>query len=74
MNVGMLWLDSDTKRPFDEKVQRAIDYYRQKYGRLPEVCMVNPNMVSEEKKVGRVEVQHLKTVLPHHFWLGMKPS
>jgi hypothetical protein len=74
MNVGMLWLDNDAKRPFDEKVERATEYYEQKYGRLPELCLVNPGMLAQKKQVGRVEVQPLRTVLLHHFWLGMKSS
>ena len=72
MNVGMLWLDNDTKRPFDEKVQRAVEYYQQKYGHNPEICHVNPQMIEKSKKVGKVEVEPLNSVLPHHFWLGMK--
>ncbi len=71
MNVGMLWLDDDKQRPLEEKVTRAADYYREKYGRLPELCLVNPKMLAEEKEVGRVQVQPKNTVLPHHFWLGM---
>lgn len=74
MNVGMLWLDADVKRPFDEKVERASDYYKQKYGRLPEICHVNPKMLENTKKVGKVLVEPLQSVLPHHFWLGMKGS
>ncbi|GJM39844.1 MAG: hypothetical protein DHS20C20_01260 [Ardenticatenaceae bacterium] len=73
MNVGMLWLDDDRSRSFDEKVNRAVDYYQEKYGRMPELCLVNKTMLSEEKKVGKVSVQPKKAVLPHHFWLGMKP-
>lgn len=72
MNVGMLWLDDDKRRPFEEKVIRAADYYQEKYGCLPEVCLVNVKMLAAEKKVGQIEVQPVKTVLPHHFWLGMK--
>jgi hypothetical protein len=73
MNVGMLWLDDDRRRSFEEKVKRAADYYREKYGRFPELCLVNTGMLPEEKiKVGRIEVQPAKMVLPHHFWLGMK--
>lgn len=74
MNVGMLWLDDDRKRPLEEKVQRAADYYREKYGRLPELCLVNSGMLAEKKKVGEIDVQPLNTVLVHHFWLGMKAS
>ena len=72
MNVGMLWLDADKGRSFEEKVQRAADYYREKYGRQPELCLVNTKMLGDEKEVGKIEVKPIKTVLPHHFWLGMK--
>lgn len=72
MNVGMLWLDDDKQRSFEEKVQRAAAYYQSKYGRSPEVCLVNSKMLTTEKTVGQIEVHPVKTVLLHHFWLGMK--
>ena len=71
MKVGMMWLDNDKTRSLDDKVQRAVDYYRDKYGRFPEVCLVNAKVLVEEKKIGRVKVQPGKTVLPGHLWLGM---
>lgn len=72
MKAGMLWLDADARRTFDEKVQRAVDYYRQKYGSSPDLCLVNTATFSEEeKKVGTVMVQRTRTVLPHHFWVGV---
>ena len=72
MNVGMLWLDDNKQRSFEEKVKRAAEYYREKYGSSPELCLVNSQMLSDSKKVGRIEVKPVKTVLLHHFWLGMK--
>lgn len=72
MDVGMLWLDNDRQRSFDEKVSRAAAYYLEKYGRSPDLCLVNAQSLSEEKKVGLIEVQPTRTVLLHHFWLGMK--
>jgi hypothetical protein len=72
MNVGMLWLDADQLRPFDEKVKRAADYYENKYGRLPELCYVNTKMLAEDKTVDLIEVKPIKSVQQHHFWLGMK--
>ena len=75
MDIGMLWLDDDKQRPFEEKMKRASDYYREKYGRFPELCFVNTSMLAEEKKkVGRIEVQPTKNILPNHFWLGMKTN
>jgi len=72
MNIGMLWLDDDRKRSFDEKVRRAADHYRDKYGRSPELCFVSSKMGITEKRVDRVEVKAVSTVIPYHFWLGMK--
>ncbi len=71
MNVGMLWLDADKNRTFEEKVSRAADYYRDKYGRFPELCLVNGKHLAESKKVGRVRVESARSVLPDHFWMGM---
>ena len=74
MNVGMLWLDDDAKRPLEEKVTRAVEYYEQKYGQLPELCLVNPAMLTQKREMGPIEIRPLRTVLLHHFWLGMKTS
>ncbi len=71
MKIGMLWLDTDQKRSFDDKVKRAVEYYEDKYGRLPDLCLVNKASLNDEKKVGHVIVQPVKSVQPGHFWLGM---
>jgi hypothetical protein len=75
MKTGMLWLDADARRTLDEKVQRAVEYYRQKYGAIPDLCLVNTaTFAEEEKSVGPVKVQRTRTVLPHHFWVGLSTS
>ena len=74
MEIGMLWLDADRSRSFEDKVKRAVEYYKEKYGRFPELCFVNDIMVEDEKKVGRVRVVRQKTIMPDHFWLGMNNS
>lgn len=72
MKVGMLWLDADGKSSFEEKVLRAAAYYEDKYGRAPDLCLVNSATFNEEElTVGKVRVQRTKTVLPHHFWVGL---
>ena len=74
MNIGMLWLDADKSRSFEEKVARAFDYYKDKYGRLPELCVVNTTMSQEKQEIGRVQIVPQKTIMPNHFWLGMENS
>lgn len=72
MKVGMLWLDADGKASLEEKVLRAVAYYEDKYGRAPDLCLVNTaTFAEEERTVGKVKVQRTKTVLPNHFWVGL---
>lgn len=72
MDIGMLWFD-DSSRSFAEKVRRAADYYQEKYGRQPTLCLVNPDTwdESESKKLS-VELRQARLVLPNHFWIGVE--
>ena len=47
MNVGMLWFDNDPRTALMVKVERAADYYRHKYGQVPDLCLVHPSMLAE---------------------------
>ena len=70
---GLLWFDDDPKRITTDKVARAVQRYEQKYGHAPDVCYVHPRQMQErELSVGTVKVIQAKTVLPHHFWLGVE--
>ncbi len=71
MNVGMLWFDDDASRTLEEKVSRAADFYRHKYGRPPTLCLINPQAANGRKNVAAVELRTAQNVLPHHFWVGM---
>ena len=46
MNNGMLWFDNDPSSTFSAKVVRAADYFWKKYGRIPDLCLVHPSMLS----------------------------
>ncbi len=74
MDVGMLWLDDDKRMTLDDKIRRAADYYRQKYGQSPNLCLVNKAALENEKQVGPIEVKPVGHVLPHHFWVGVKAN
>jgi hypothetical protein len=72
IEIGMLWYDDDKKRTLEEKVRRAADYYRSKFGRAPTICLVNPRMINGgPKRVARVELRTAPNVLLHHFWVGI---
>ena len=77
MDTGMLWFDNDPKKSLDIKVQQAADYYQHKYGRSPDICLVNPaslakiNPQPETLKAGRVLIRPFRSVLPGHLWIGV---
>lgn len=72
MNVGMLWLDDDKHTTLEEKIERAAEYYQNKYGQSPDFCLVNQSMLEEEKKLGQIQVRPVQNVLRNHFWVGIQ--
>ena len=72
MDIGMLWYDDDSKRPFGEKVARAVDYYKAKYGSVPTVCFVNPAALKDAPdSAAGVQIRSARNVMADHFWLGV---
>jgi hypothetical protein len=73
MHTGMLWFDNDPRTPLAAKIQKAAEYYRQKYGRQPDLCLVNPTMLQNEKiNEERITVRPYRPVLPGHLWIGVE--
>jgi hypothetical protein len=68
--IGMLWL-GESRLSLEENVQKAADYYIQKYGRRPAWCFANPKEVAGETRVGGMTVKPMVTILPRHLWLGV---
>jgi hypothetical protein len=73
MNAGMLWFDNDPKTALTAKIEKAVDYYRHKYGRDPNLCLIHPSMVKKEKpEIGKITVRPYRPVLPGHLWIGVE--
>jgi len=78
MKVGMLWFDDDKKTALTAKVARAADYYRQKYGLNPDLCLVHPSMLNpagagrKEEQAGKVALRPNRSILPGHLWIGVE--
>jgi predicted transcriptional regulator len=71
----MLWFDNDPRTELTAKVSRAADYYRQKYGLVPDLCIVHPSMLAERTDLvkgnaGKVTVRSNRAILPGHLWIG----
>jgi hypothetical protein len=73
MNAGMLWFDNDPKTALAAKIERAMDYYRHKYGRDPNLCLIHPSMMEKDNlETGKVTVRPYRPVLPGHLWIGVE--
>ena len=71
MDIGMLWYD-DGKRPLAEKVTRAVEHYKAKYGAVPTVCFVNPKTLTDgPENAAGVQLRKSHNVLVDHFWIGV---
>lgn len=77
MKEGLLWYDDAPGRDLAEKVERAARRYQRKFGMAPDVCYVHPSALGDngntkERKVGKIRVSPLPSVLRHHFWIGQE--
>jgi hypothetical protein len=73
----MLWFDN-SQVSLAEKIQKAVEYYVKKYGRMPDLCLVHPSLVENQESLDglKVTVRPYRPVLPGHIWIGIedKPS
>jgi len=48
-----------------------VEYYAQKFGRSPTLCLVNPAMLQkDDRPVAGIQVRGARTVMPNHFFIG----
>lgn len=72
MNLGMLWYDPDPKAELPAKIARAIIYYSNKYGAVPNTCNVNPETKGTDTKVAGIKVVEDAQIDTNHLWIGVK--
>ena len=74
MHTGMLWFDNDPKTTLSVKIQKAMEYYSKKFGRIPDICLVNPTMlnISQQLELGKLTIRPYKPVMPGHLWIGVE--
>jgi hypothetical protein len=78
MNTGMMWFDNDPKLSLVQKVIKAADYFRKKYGQVPTFCVVHPtampadgaSLAPLQLQVDVVTVKTARYILPGHLWIG----
>ena len=73
MHTGMLWFDNSNAL-LSVKIQKAVDYYHKKYGRIPDLVLVHPSMLEKNAPIefGKLTVRPYRPVLPGHIWVGIE--
>jgi hypothetical protein len=73
MHIGMLWFDNTPNVPLIARIEKAVDYYRKKYHREPNLCLIHPGTEDVEKTVlGQMTIRAYQPVLPGHLWIGIE--
>jgi hypothetical protein len=75
MHVGMLWFDNAPDMALKTKIMKAVEYYRRKYHREPNLCLIHPSMMGGKPALSEVEgmtVRPYRPVLPGHLWIGIE--
>ncbi|MCC7116983.1 MAG: hypothetical protein IT310_00540 [Anaerolineales bacterium] len=75
MHVGILWFDNDAHTMLSVKIQKALDYYKKKFGRTPDLCLVHPSMLEQgqsQVELGRLIIRAYRSILSGHFWIGIE--
>jgi hypothetical protein len=69
----MLWFDNTPNVPLKNRIEKAVDYYRKKYHKEPNLCLIHPAMAEAEKtEFDRMTIRPYRPVLPGHFWIGIE--
>lgn len=75
MHTGMLWFDNDPATTLSVKIQKAMDYYSKKFGRIPDLCLVHPSMMDKDQRqleLGKLIIRSYRPVTPGHLWIGIE--
>ncbi len=79
---GLLWFDGDPDRPLAAKIAEATERYRQRFGAIPNLCLVHPDELPAASERGQqttetpagIRIKASKTILPHHLLVGIAAS
>jgi hypothetical protein len=78
MHTGMLWFDN-SQAALAVKIQKAVEYYKKKYGRVPDLVLVHPSMLEANQRSAelpadamKIIVRPYRPILPGHIWIGIE--
>jgi hypothetical protein len=72
MVIGLLWHDS-SDATLGEKVTAARARYEERFGRVPNVCYVNPSALPEgDVEIAGMMLRPAQHILRYHYWVGVE--
>lgn len=72
MHTGMLWFDNSSTT-LQLKINKAVEYYQKKFGRVPDLCLVHPSMLKDSSVDDeKITIRAYRPVLPGHIWVGVE--
>ena len=71
MRIGLLWFDGDSGKGLAQKIESAIERYRETFGRAPNTCYVHPkDLNGGEVSTQGVRIVAASNILRNHLWVG----
>jgi hypothetical protein len=71
MNDGMLWIDDTKGMLLKDKIERAVSYYQEKYGKRPNLVVVRPDEFEDVQLPG-ITIEQQATIQKNHLMVGVK--
>ena len=73
MKEGLLWFDKDPQHSLSDKISRAAQRYRMKFGQKPTTCYLNTyDFNGEVEEIEGVLLLPTTNVQRYHFWIGIE--
>ncbi|MGI8689800.1 MAG: hypothetical protein ACR2M3_14590 [Thermomicrobiales bacterium] len=70
----LIWFDNDRKRPLRAKVEAAAERYRERFGVVPELVLLNPAQAGEQEQIAGIPVRPTPLVSPNHLYIGVEDA
>ena len=71
MRIGLLWFENDSKKALEQRVQEAMERYREKFGKAPNTCYIHPqDLNGHSLSLEGMRVVAASTILRNHLWVG----
>ena len=68
----MLWWHGDCRGPLEEKINKAVEYYQDKYGSTPKCVEVSPQELRRRfSRHNDVVIRKNVLVVPGYLFVGM---